>query len=299
MGEAIVEDVSGTSSVRAADIDNRRPGGQAGAIHGQPPTSPIPPRWRGVLAVVAVLAAVSFGVAQGFVLFGVTDPESWSTWVTKWLTVPSLPLLFILLAERVAERPARWGQATAVWAILGGAIVLITANRMEAVSERIGNAAYHRLWPTTLSDAGQTHLNELGGFGAGWTPTGIVVRELIVVVVAAVVCGLAMRRCARLGGLAWAGAVVPLAALAVLVGYAIITPWAFIMDYDFLVGDSVLGGTLFELLFFPAPADPIGAMAIGAAALSMGGLLLVWGRCADHPSRHRVSERHAEGHISL
>lgn len=273
----------GTNGVRGADIDDRPPGGRAGVAQGPHPAAPFPPRWRGPLAVVAVLAAVSFGVAQGLTLFGVTDLENWSIRVTKWLAVPSLPVLFILVTERVAERPARWRQATASWAILGAAIVSTTAALMEAVSERIGNAAYHRLWPTTSSDADQNHLDELGGFGGGWTPTGIVVRELIVVAVAAVVCGLTLRRCARSGAVAWAGAAVPLAAMTVLVGYSIVTPWAFVMDYDFFVGDSVLGGTLFELLFFPTPADPIGAMALGAAALSMGGLLLAWGRSANRP----------------
>jgi hypothetical protein len=254
------------------------------AVRNLPSATLMPPRQRVALATVAVVAAVSFGVAQGLTLFGVTDPENWSTWVTKWLTVPSLPVLFILMAERVAERPERWRQATAVWTILGGAIVLITATRAGAVSERISNAAYTRLWPTSSSDSVRIHLDELGGFGDSWTPTGIVARELIVVVVAAVVCGLTLRRCARPGIVAWAGAAIPVAAVTVLAGYAIVTPWAFILDYDFFVGDSVLGGTLFELLAFPAPADPIGAMAIGVAALSMGGLLLAW----HHPSQAEV-----------
>ncbi len=210
------------------------------------------------------------------------------TWPFKWLTIPSLPILIFLLAEKVVERPHRWRVAGVVWTVVGVALVLIVAARMVEVSAALSNVASWRLWPGPLGEGAERSLDELGGFGPRWTPAGIVVRELLAIVALAWGSALALRRCARddvpvLG----AGAVAVMVA-GVLFVYKLLTPWSFRADFDFFVGDAVLGATLGELLFFPAPFDPIGSLAIGVAALSMGILIVAWGGVAPPAERITV-----------
>ena len=60
----------------------------------------------------------------------------------------------------------------------------------------------------------------------------------------------------------------------VAVAYVATHPWSLVVDYDFFVGDAVFGGTIGELLYFMAPFDPVGAVVLGASALTMAGLIL-------------------------
>lgn len=257
-----------------------------------------PRRWWGL----AVLFPLLLAAGQGADMAAHARPElpTWhgevggATWVAKWLTVPSLPVLLVLLAERIADHPRRWRVATALWVVLGAVVVVITTSAIGPVGEIVSDPTYHRLWPTTLTTQQAGFVDEVGGFGSNWTPTQIVARELTAMVLLAVASGLTLRHCARIGFARAAAGAVPLAVIVVLVVYRTVAPWAFRVDFDFFVGDAVLGSTLAELLFFIAPFDPIGSMAIGLAALTMGGLILAWGGARPGEGEARSVSRPSE-----
>ncbi len=252
-------------------------------------------RWWGLAVCFPVVLAAT-GLADlaangGQELPAWHEPVDRVAWVAKWLTVPSMPILVLLLAEKVAERPARWRAATGLWLVLGIGLVLSVVSRMAYVSDAASSVASWRLWPTTLSSDGRNTLaayESLGGFGPRWTTGQVVASELLAVVTLALASGLALRRCARDGAPRLAVGAVPVAVMAVLLIYRMAAPWSFRVDFDFFVGDAVLGGTMGELLFFPAPFDPIGSLAIGLAAVSMGALIVVWGGVAAAPERVRI-----------
>lgn len=259
-----------------------------------------PRRWWGL----AVLFPVVFATGQLVLLLtgdlptrsiGEGDRLADLVWVAKWLTVPSIPILAVLLTEKVSERPARWRVATGVWLVIGVATVVVIGTRMGALSETISNAASWRLWPTARSESTDRALDALGGFGPRWTLGWVVASELVAVGVVALASGLAVRRCARGAVPPLAAGAVPLAVAVVLLVYRVAAPWSFRADFDFFVGDAVLGATMGELLFFPAPFDPIGSLAIGIAALSMGGQIVAWGGVAAAPERVRVTVPAAVG----
>jgi len=254
-----------------------------------------PRRWWG-LAVLLPMVFAATGLADlvahgGQQLPGWHEPVGRVAWVAKWLTVPSMPILILLLAEKVAERPVRWRAASGLWLVLGSGLVLSVVSRMAYISDAASSVASWRLWPTTLSSDGMDTLGayeSLGGFGPSWTTGQVIASELLAVVALALASGLALRRCAKDGAPRLAVGAVPVAVMAVLFVYRLAAPWSFRADFDFFVGDAVLGGTIGELLFFPAPFDPIGSLAIGSAAVSMGALIVMWGGVAPAPERVRI-----------
>lgn len=257
-------------------------------VHGARQSVVDPRRWWGL----SVLFPVFFALTQAGVLYSWSQVEQpqWHAavynagFVFKWLTAPSLPVLLVLMAERIGERPERWRAATASWVLLGGGAVLAVTVMMGSISKTISDGSYHRMWPTTTEAQSWGHLEAQGWsgeswFGGSWVPTQIIVHELAAVVVIALATGLMLRRCA-VGDARMAAAAVPITIMGVLVCYRISTPWAFVDSYDFFAGDAVVGATSGELLYFFAPLDPIAAMLIGLAATSMGGLVLAWGGAA-------------------
>lgn len=212
-------------------------------------------------------------------LVGVAEPEHALTWLTKWLTVPSLPILLALLGLRVAERPTRWRVVAGAWVGLGLASVLAAALALSTFGDAIDLHACPRLWPGgEQPEAARTVLSDVGWEARGWSRSGVLVREMTATVAVALIAAVALRRCVD-AGRAWvAGAAVPVVVIGGLVAYQLLVPWSLVLDYDLFVGDALLGGATGELLFFPAPFDPLASIAIGAAALAMGALILVWGR---------------------
>ncbi len=253
-------------------------------LHGTMKSLMTPRRWWGL----AVVFPVAFACAQTAVLFAALPPEAAPVWITKWLTIPSLPILFILMAERIAERPQRWRATTVIWAAAGISMVGVVARRAESASEAISSVAYYRLWPTRVTGPIEVHLDNIGAPWNGWTPAEIVAREMVTVVILATITSLVLRRCATTEPML-AGIAAPAAVMTVLIIYRISTPWAFILDYDFFVGDTLIGATIGELLFFPAPFDPVAGIGIGIAALSMGGLILSWGGAIE-PAEQREAQ---------
>lgn len=186
----------------------------------------------------------------------------------KWLTVLTIPLLIHHLADRMTRRPNLWWQASALWAVVGTVFVWALVPFAPAIAEASAKPDASRLWPGTEALA-STQAD--AKFDAAYTVNRIVASELVAVVIIAMLIGLTFRL--RLKSPWTAAGLVPIVAVLSLIGYSLMVPGGFIMDYDPFVGDVVLGGVLADLIIPVTPFDPIGAMAIGIAGLSMGGLL--------------------------
>lgn len=200
----------------------------------------------------------------------------------KWSTVVVTPLLIALVAERLAatERsvPRLWLGAATLWAVTGVAMVGALAPVAAAIAEASAKPDAARLWPgtealaSTVADA---------RFDPGYTVTRILIWELVAVVVIAMVVAVALHGQRLVPP--FTAMTVPVLVVVSLVVYSILGPAGIIMDYDPFVGDVVLGGTLAELLVPFAPMDPIGALAIGVAGLTMSALLFVTSGRAEQP----------------
>lgn len=227
---------------------------------------------------VALIGPVLFGVAGAAVLVighgdgaGVLHDRAWSVlMITKWLAIPGPPILLHRLAQRVREQPGRWRTATLVWVGMGVAAVVASARWHAAIATVVDGAAYRRLWPTggAATPASDAAITE--GFGPLWSVGSVVSIELVAVVAVAVVAGLTLR--VVRDDPPFAAVAVPTSVFVVLALYGLLTPWAVVADYDFFVGDALLGAMLFELGLFFGPIDPLAAVAIGIGSLSIAAL---------------------------
>lgn len=228
--------------------------------------------WR-----LAVVLPVIWPVLLTWFAQDVDDVFHLAAWSLKLACLPCAPLLLWFLAERVAERNQRWKMASGVWVVVGIASIG-TAALFHRQSERgADGAAYSRLWP------GMDVRSRVGGdaslvetYGDDWTVVSMLTREALAVAVLALVAGLVIRMCARSKPAA-AMVAVPISTVFVLWLYTLVAPWAMSIDFDFFVGDALLGATTLELLFFFAPFEPVGALGLAVANLTMGGLLGAWG----------------------
>ncbi len=208
--------------------------------------------------------------------------ELGSQWamVAQTAAIPCYPLLFWLLAERVGEQPNRFVIAAAFWSSIGVTTVLGTVALIDEVLVRSNNQHLWRLWP----NRGQ----EMPGLdiplGPEWTVNAIAGRELVAVVLIAIITALSLRIIGpdRPGVAAlWVPVIVYLA----IATYELLTPWGFHIDFDFFISDAVLGSVIGELTFPVGPVDLVSSIALGIASLSMGLLLWSWGGPA--PGRKR------------
>lgn len=228
----------------------------------------IPPIVYGGTAAAVVHRAnkgMEVGTGQFVVLMG-----------AKWFTYPSLLVLSALVARQLVVNRRRPLAAAGVWSLLGAAAVVAAAQLHPPAGRGTTTSAFTRIWPTQSSQNADNLLREVGPFGPSWNVPGMEVREIMVLAVLALVTALLMRNCVRhLPAADWV--VGPVAVLAGLLAYAYVTPWALSQgSHEIVLGDVLLGGTLAELLMPAVPLDPLAAAALGAAALSMGGLLLAW-----------------------
>ncbi len=230
------------------------------------------------LWLVTLVAPISYAVLFAVATTTGRGDTSLELWLTKFPAVVSLCVLVFLLAQRVNEKPARWRAATIMWAAVGVAVIEITSTYALRINEAVNSAAYWRLWPTDESTRTQQHLGSIepGKLDSSWTVDNVVYRERLTMVALALVAGLVLRYVSQRSAVLTA-LVLPIAVFVTLVGYAMSTPWSFIPDYDFFVGDSMLGATLFELLVFVAPVDPVSAVGLAVGAVTMALLLAAWG----------------------
>lgn len=231
-----------------------------------------PRRYWGIAAVIPML----YGFVQFMALMNDTSFESPAAWIFKIATVPSIPVLIYLLAERIAERPTRASLSAFIWATLGSVLILVMSRYGAVVSERVSNVASWRIWPGQPLSVSETEaLDEIGVLQNLPTVNEIVWREVIVVVLIALLVGGAFRLCTAAPKAAVG--LVPITVFGSLVAYKATTPWAFIIDFDFFIGDMLLGAMLAELMFAFAPFDPLGAIGLALASFTMSSMILAWG----------------------
>jgi len=173
----------------------------------------------------------------------------------KWATVFAVPVLLFLVAERVGERPSRWRNSALTWSIAGMATILVVARFGATISSRVSSASTKRMWPTGPDFNGEREIYEvMARITDPPTVVEIVFREGVVVVIMAILSAAIFRALGKTP--LRAAAVVSALVFSVLSLYDLATPWGFTMDYDVFIGDALLGGTLFELLFFMGVAPP-------------------------------------------
>ncbi len=222
------------------------------------------------LWVLLAIPAILYGPA--IVLFVVTHDQSVVhhshlladvSRVLKIITVLGLPVLLKLLVARTTEQPDRWKRSFVVWSAVGVVSVL--------------GLSLVRADFATLSNSTSTWANYPGGpdphtgFSAAPSLAALLVREVIaVVIIAAAAAWLSKRSKAPVF-------TVSAATLLILCGYLLLAPWAFVLDYDTFVGDTMLGATFGEVLFLVTPFDGFGALALSASALVMTSQILAWG----------------------
>ncbi len=196
----------------------------------------------------------------------------------KLLTMFALIAGLHRIGTRIAASPALARVAAVIWALVGMTLITVVA----WAKEQGASLGVDHLWP------GQSDAELLGhldpGPGLGWNPTSIVTAELVTVALLA--AGVAMLL--RLVGASLVGAglvggrleqriVTALAMMGFFCGLVVydqIVGWPAMFDFDPFVGDAVLGVLTYELVFFPGPIDPLGAIALAAIAAANGLILL-------------------------
>lgn len=223
--------------------------------------------WRRWWPLLLLPPTVTAAVASAWVF---SDFESYVLLVSAaLLSVPCVPVVIWLLAERVAEQPKRWRIASGVWISLGVACVLWTR---WFIVDIIGLTQGSRLWPTEADPDVLLSLDHPPD--GSWTPDRIMTTELVFVVIIAIMTGSVLR--AVRTAPRYAAAMVPVLVWTMLGIYQLVAPLSFVLDYDTFFGDLVLGGTYANLTFV-LPFDVVGSGAIALACLSMGLMLHGWG----------------------
>ncbi len=185
------------------------------------------------------------------------------------LSVPCVPLLIWLVAERVGDQPRRWRSLSSVWVALGIACVLWTR---WFIVDLVDLTQGSRLWPTEADPAVLRSLEHPPD--ASWTADRIIVTELLFVVLIAISIGVVFRSVRNAP--IYAAFIVPVVTWTMLGVYQFAAPLSFVLDYDFFLGDLVLGAAFANLTFI-LPIDVIGSGAIAFACLSMGLMIHAWG----------------------
>lgn len=239
-------------------------------------------RWIFRLSIVPVLYGPAI-FALGALVFASDSPSPFVERIAlpvaitlKLFTVVLVPCVIFLLAEHLGRVRHRWRGLTLSWLGLGIGVVLIGRGLISDIVRLVDN----HLWPEDLGHNNFTDQPQKLQLldnppGDDWTSGNILLSELLAVVAMALLCGLALRWLHQQAVLTVAsvmGAVLLVATL-----YSARAPFAFAIDFDTYVSGIVLGGVLIELLVFPFPVDPIGALAISAATFSMVCAIWLWG----------------------
>ncbi len=210
--------------------------------------------------------AVAFGIVGLLVLYACSRDVTpgWHNdvervgWVSKWATLPTLPLLFGLAADSL-RRSSRGASSVvaAAWIAVGWAVLAVLLLARLAIADATRSVSGARLWPGDADPPGLDPIRPM----LDWTPTNIVAGEATVLAVAAIVVVTLARRYAR--GWLWG----PPLIFALIGCWQVVAPWSFRLDYDTFTGDLLLGDLFGEFLFFMGPFSPVSAIALGLAAI--------------------------------
>lgn len=235
-----------------------------------------PPIARPGLFTVLLVPIVAYPIVSHMAFdFG---SDSRIPMLTKLVAVVCLPVLLYHLALRIQERPKRAATAMGVWLPLGTAIVLVARAFISSVIRRMNELDNFRMWPVEFGHNMSTSAIDWTpavDAPAHWTPERILQVELLTIVILTLVAGATLWLLRSSPGVATA--TLMLTMWLTLLVYNAAAPLAFVMDFDFFLGDIVLGAAFVELSFFFAPGDIVGSFAIGTAGLSVGALLWIWG----------------------
>ncbi len=236
-----------------------------------------------------------YGLTQGAYLLACTEhlPSEWHDELRaishplKWSTVVAMPLLVLRLAETMRARPRLYWQAPMLWAVTGVALVAGLTPYAAAIAEASAKPDASRLWPGTeaLASTGAD-----AKFDAAFTVNRIVASEILAMIAIAIVVGLVFRAVRDVPIVA--AALVPVSVVVSLIVYSLLVPGGFIMDYDPFIGDVVLGGVLSDLIIPVGPFDPVGAMGIGIAGLTIGAMTVPRDRAGGNADVQADGSRH-------
>ncbi len=201
-----------------------------------------------------------------------------------WLKIGTIVAMFFLLAgfaRRFADTEAgwrRWWQSVATLVATTSATVVLTFVNHDFVQKGVNNSAYRRMSPDDFHEvmyAGLTKVGDGPDFYPNFLNPNILVTELLAVVVTVIASfgtiWLFRRRPQR------AAVFTPVVIFASLWIYgSVFAPWAYIPDYDFFVGDMVLGAMLGELILLPFAFDEVAAILFGVNTAASLLLIRYW-----------------------
>ena len=220
---------------------------------------------RYVLLVAPIVYAAAFNVR-----FHVDDTPFNSPDTLFGLALVGLKILAVVsllyslgrIGQLVGEQRQFAGVAATVWAIAGTALVLVVA----AAKNRGRVLSSDQLWPGHVEP---TLLDMLSSEpGTDWQPYTIVVFELIAVALLATLTAAAVAVLAPRLERALVTAIASAGVFLGLLIYDRLVSWPVMFDFDFFVGDAVLGAATYEVGFVFLPVDTIGALAFGTAGLA-------------------------------
>ena len=204
-----------------------------------------------------------------------------------WYTIPILPMLLVLVIQRIDDKPRRASIACGVWVVLGVGVISLTRAFVEHLSELEGGI---RLWPVRGGQPNERALERSSMLEAGpradWNPPTIFWTEVVFIVILGLVVSSLMVLLRRRSPMAAMSSIV--IGYLIIAGYNAVAPLAFALDFDTYVGDVLLGSIFMDLTFFFVPTDFIAASAISAAMASMVWLLWLWGGPPPAKSRQQA-----------
>lgn len=182
--------------------------------------------------------------------------------VLKVLTIASLAVGVHQIGNRISRRRSMAAIGAGIWSSVGVALVLVVAWAKEQGT----SLGIDHLWPGRSNPELVDALSP--GPGPGWHPSSIVAVEIMAVVVMPIVVAALLRLLARRPERLVVTALALGAVFLSLLAYDRIVGWPVMFDFDPFVGDAVLGILTYELGFFFAPVDPLGATSLAAIAIA-------------------------------
>ena len=212
--------------------------------------------------------------------------EGPGTWLELLLVAAKLIMLgtFAVLVfwagHAIACAPYRWIVAGSLWSLIGAISVASIGVAHGWIEELPRKSAFRRWQAEPDAFVENLQYRHFIGWDLWHRVPDVLEREMIFLFVVAWVTAGAIRISNRLK-------VTPvIAAFGVPLGLTVLYhtthPWSLTHDYDFFLGDAVVGGATGEFVFLLLPFDVVGAVVIAAAGVAMGGMILAWPSRSAH-----------------
>lgn len=186
-----------------------------------------------------------------------------------------------MLAQAISKPPRRAIVLALSWTALGMALAgLIWV--MSATSDSLYyTPAIKRFTPDTIFQADPDFTIAQVALGTELAARYTWVNAISLEMIAILVSSLATAFCLKLvagSRRGWLAYLAPIVSVMVFLAYAFVAPWSFDWDFDFFIGDALVGVTLFNAISFPitllygnftAPSVWVSLIAITNVALLM------------------------------